>query len=63
VETEYLLEIVRELNFIDVAEYKRLEQLRAEVGLMLNAFAKSIKGARARSLEGPNAKVSESLTL
>jgi four helix bundle protein len=45
VETEYLLEIVRELNFIDNAEYQRLEKLRTEVGFMLNAFTKSIKSA------------------
>ena len=43
VETEYLLEIVRELNFIDENEYRRLEQMRNEVGLLLNAFVKSLR--------------------
>jgi four helix bundle protein len=43
VETEYLLEIVRELNFIDEREYQRLEHMRNEVGLMLNAFVKSVR--------------------
>ena len=43
VETEYLLEIMKELNFISDAEYQRLDKMRCEVGIMLNAFTKSIK--------------------
>jgi len=43
VETEYLLEIVRELNFMGDTEYQRLEKMRSEVGIMLNAFTKSIR--------------------
>lgn len=43
VETEYLLEIVWELNFISEMEYQRLEKLRSEVGGMLNAFTSSVK--------------------
>jgi four helix bundle protein len=43
VETEYLLEIVKELNFISDTEYQRLEKMRCEVGIMLNAFTKSIR--------------------
>ena len=54
VETEYLLEIVRELNFISDTEYQRLEKMRTEIGIMLNAFTKSI---RVSELQG--IKVSE----
>ena len=43
VETEYLLEIMKELNFISDTEYQRLDKMRCEVGIMLNAFTKSIK--------------------
>ncbi|MBI4689274.1 MAG: four helix bundle protein [Nitrospirae bacterium] len=43
VETDYLLEVVRELNFISGEEYLRLEELRIEIGLMLNAFTKSVR--------------------
>jgi four helix bundle protein len=43
VETEYLLEIVRELSFLNEAEYNRLEGLRREVAVMLNAFTKSVR--------------------
>jgi four helix bundle protein len=43
VETEYLLEIVRELNFMGDTEYQRLGKMRSEVGIMLNAFTKSVK--------------------
>ncbi len=46
VETEYLLEIVKELNFIEDTEYQRLERMRSEVGVMLNAFSRSIRGAK-----------------
>ena len=43
VETEYLLEVARELNFIDSSEYQRLEDKRTEVALMLNSFTKAIR--------------------
>lgn len=43
VETEYLLEVVKELSFIDETEYQKLERMRSEVGIMLNAFTKSIR--------------------
>jgi len=43
VETEYLLEIMKELNFISDTEYQRLDKMRCEVGIMLNAFTKSVK--------------------
>ncbi len=46
VETEYLLEIVRELNFISDTEYQRLEKMRTEIGIMLNAFTKSIRASK-----------------
>jgi len=42
VETEYLLEILRELNFMDEIAYQRLEKQRNEVGVMLNAFTKAV---------------------
>jgi len=43
VETEYLLEVVKELNFINETAYQKLERMRSEVGIMLNAFTKSIR--------------------
>lgn len=43
VETEYLLEILRELNFMDEIAYQRLEKQRNEVGVMLYAFTKAVK--------------------
>lgn len=43
VETEYLLEIVKELSFINNTEYQRLEEMRGELGIMLTAFTKSVK--------------------
>ena len=43
VETEYLLEIVKELSFINNTEYQRLEEMRGELGVVLNAFTKSVK--------------------
>src|SRR4030043_1077161 len=36
VETEYLLEIVRELKFMDEIVYQQLEKQRIEVAVMLN---------------------------
>ena len=49
VETEYLLEIMKELNFISDAEYQRLDKMRCEVGIMLNAFTKSIRASEYKS--------------
>ena len=43
VESEYLLEISEELNFLDKSDYKRLQSLRREVAVMLNAFAKAVR--------------------
>ncbi len=43
VETEYLLEVAHELNFIDKTVYEKLETMRVELGMMLNAFMKSIR--------------------
>jgi len=43
VETEYLLEVIRELNFLNETGYQRLEGLRSEVAVMLNAFTKAIR--------------------
>ena len=43
VETEYLLEIVRELNFLNEKDYQRLEQMRSEVAIILNAFRKAVR--------------------
>jgi four helix bundle protein len=50
VETEYLLEIMKELNFISDTEYQRLDKMRCEVGIMLNAFTKSIKVSECHSV-------------
>jgi four helix bundle protein len=50
VETEYLLEIMKELNFISDTEYQRLDKMRCEVGIMLNAFTKSIKVSERQSI-------------
>lgn len=38
VETEYLLEIVRELGFINDSQYDSLDAQRKELGIVLNAF-------------------------
>lgn len=43
VETEYLLEICQELNFLSKVDYKKLEDLRREVAIMLAAFNKSLR--------------------
>lgn len=43
VETEYLLEITKELNFLKQKDYERLEELRKQVGVLLTAFIRSIK--------------------
>ncbi len=45
VKTEYLLEIVKELNFISDEEYHRLEEMRIEVGIMLNTFTKTVRAS------------------
>jgi len=47
VETEYLLEVATELKFIDETEYRRLEDKRSEVGMMLNAFTKAVRSKNA----------------
>ena len=47
VETEYLLEILRELNFMDENAYQRLEKQRNEVGVILNAFTKAVRAKTA----------------
>ena len=43
VETEYLLEVALTLCFLTNENYKRLDGFRHEVGLILNAFIKSVK--------------------
>ena len=43
VETEYLLEIAKELCFVSEGEHQRLEEMRREVAVMLNAFTKSLR--------------------
>lgn len=43
VETEYLLEIVKELNFLNETGYQRLEEMRSESVVILNAFTKAIR--------------------
>lgn len=43
VETEYLLEAVRELSFLSGLDYQKLEEMRSEVGVMLNVFTKSVR--------------------
>lgn len=44
VETEYLLEIVNELKFLSSdTDYRKLEEMRGEVAVMLNAFTKSVR--------------------
>lgn len=43
VETEYLLEIMKELNFLKEVDYYKLEEKRAEVAVMLTAFTKSVR--------------------
>jgi four helix bundle protein len=43
VETEYLLEVVKELGFIDEEKYLDLENPRSEVAVILNAFTRSLR--------------------
>lgn len=43
VETEYLLEICEELGFIKKEEYHKVEEMRKEVAIILNAFIRSVK--------------------
>lgn len=43
VETEYLLEVAHELGYLVHATYRSLENLRSEVGVVLNAFVKGLK--------------------
>jgi len=42
VETEYSLEIVKELGFLSVKDFQKLDIQRNEVGIMLHAFRKSV---------------------
>lgn len=51
VETEYLLEILGELNFMDEITCQRLEKQRNEVGVMLKAFSKAVRAKSARVIE------------
>ncbi|MFH1380108.1 MAG: four helix bundle protein [bacterium] len=43
VETEYLLEIISELKFIEIDEYKKLESTHVELGLMLHKFIQQLR--------------------
>jgi four helix bundle protein len=63
VETEYLLEVVKELNFINETEYQKLERMRSEIGIMLNAFTKSIRASKHQSIKVTEIQSSDTLTL
>ena len=64
VETEYLLEIMRELNFLNGTDYQRLEEMRNEVGIVLNALTKSIREPKKlQSIRESGYQSSDSLTL
>jgi four helix bundle protein len=43
VETEYLLELCKELSFISESKYVQLEGCRKEVAIILTAFTKSLR--------------------
>lgn len=43
VETEYLLEVASELQYLSVQKYNELDKLRYEIGILLNALTRSIK--------------------
>ena len=43
VESEYLLEVARALDYLTEQDYKNLESLRKEVSIILFAFTRSIK--------------------
>ncbi|MDD5019994.1 MAG: four helix bundle protein [Candidatus Omnitrophica bacterium] len=43
VETEYLLEVASELGYLSQAAYGSLENLRSEAGIVLTAFAKTLR--------------------
>ena len=43
VETEYLLGVAYELNYLAKGELDELEKLRFEIGLMLNSLSRSIR--------------------
>jgi len=43
VETEYLLEVSRDLVFINNKDYEGLESKRKEVAIMLTAFIKAVR--------------------
>ena len=50
VETEYLLEVAEELGYLDCGAYQPLENLRSEVGIVLNAFIKGLREKTSGSL-------------
>ena len=43
VETEYHLELARDLHYLSQAEYTRLDALREEIGILLHALRNSIR--------------------
>lgn len=43
VETEYLLEVARELSYLSEDKYSELDKLRYETGILLNGLIRSIK--------------------
>jgi len=64
VETEYLLEAIKELNFLNETVYQRLEGLRSEVAVMLNAFTKAGKAvSESQSIKALKNKNSDTLIL
>jgi four helix bundle protein len=44
VETEYLLEVCKELDFINRLDYEKFESSRMETAIMLNSFIKGVRG-------------------
>lgn len=42
VETEYLLEALQELEILNIRDYTRLDNIRNEIGLMLQALMKKV---------------------
>ena len=43
VETEYLLEVAVELQYLSKEKYNELDKLRYEIGILLNGLARSIR--------------------
>ena len=43
VETEYHLEVAKDLRYLPENDYNKIEILRSEVGALLNAFMKSLR--------------------